>query len=238
MPVRPLCHGAWCFWPGSQGLSRSRGMRFLVKFGSLGEVERLDPAEADHPRRHPVGHHDHVALDRLARRQLVLHLGVELGVVVDVVGVGHRDAGLLLEDRHRGPGLVDRVDVGRPVRDDQPLVGRRDVLREARGGVLLGPLDGEEGELQCREAGTHERGSTHPPNDRTPRDSSGSACHRCSPCCRIGSDRVMRGGMRQGIPCNKCPRTTKSSGHRCWTGGLVPVSIGNHDEEAASGNAR
>ena len=141
MPVRPLCHGAWCFWPGSQGLSRSRGMRFLVKFGHLAEIERLDPAEPDHPRRHPVGHHDHVALDRLAGRQLVLHLGVELGVVVDVVGVGHRDAGLLLEDRHRGPRLVDRVDVGRPVRDDQPLVGRRHVRREARGRVLLGAVD-------------------------------------------------------------------------------------------------
>ena len=35
MPVRPLCHGAWCFWPGSQGLSRNRGMRFLVKLGIL-----------------------------------------------------------------------------------------------------------------------------------------------------------------------------------------------------------
>ena len=63
-----------------------------ARFGTLAGVQRLDPAEADHPGRHPVGQHDHVALDRLAGAELVLHLGVELGVVVDVVGVVDRDA--------------------------------------------------------------------------------------------------------------------------------------------------
>ena len=69
----------------------------LVEVRHLVRGQRLDPAEADHAGGHPVGQHHHVAADRLAVAELVAHLREELGVVADVVGVVHLDAGGRLE---------------------------------------------------------------------------------------------------------------------------------------------
>ena len=69
----------------------------LVQVGDLGGVELLEPAEADHPRGHPVGEHHDVAPGRLAVGELVAHHPEELGVVVDVVDVVDLDAGPRLE---------------------------------------------------------------------------------------------------------------------------------------------
>ncbi|MFN8194804.1 MAG: hypothetical protein U0R80_11050 [Nocardioidaceae bacterium] len=112
---------------GVPGLALQRLDEPVVDVGDLVRVEGLDPAQADHLGRHPVGEDHDVAPDGLARGQLVLDLGVELLVVVDVVGVVDGDPGLALEDLERGRGLLARVDVGRPVGDDQPLLRRRDV---------------------------------------------------------------------------------------------------------------
>ena len=67
---------------------------------------------------HPVGEHHHVAPDRLAVAELVAHLGEELGVVVDVVGVVDLDAGALLEVLERR-GLAALLGLGRRCRRGQ-----------------------------------------------------------------------------------------------------------------------
>ena len=88
-------------------------------------VELLDPAEVDHLGRHPVGQHEHVALDRLAAAELVLHLGEEVVVVGDVVGVRNADTAQLLEVIDSGGlriFLIGLIDVGLPVGDDEFLL--------------------------------------------------------------------------------------------------------------------
>ena len=137
-------------------LAAQRVDQVRVQVRDLGLVERLDPAEPDHPGRHPVGEHHHVALDRLAGAELVAHLGVELGVVVDVVGVVDGDAGALLEDVERRRLLLLRVDVRRPVGDDQRHLLGGDVGRRAELRVLLGARDLEERQLQRGQADARE----------------------------------------------------------------------------------
>ena len=110
------------------------GVQVRVDVGHVRVVELLDPAEADHPRGHPVGEHDDVAADRLAVAELVPHLAEELVVVVDVGVVVDLDAGLLLELLQRRVVLlaVD-VDVVGPVGEDQLLldVAERSLLVQA-----------------------------------------------------------------------------------------------------------
>ena len=108
-------------------------------------VELLGEAVLDPQRRHPVGQDDEVAADVLALLELRADLGVELVVVVDVLGVGDRDPCLRLEGlqgRTRS-GLVVDVDVQRPVGPVERLVrvgqvGLAGSGRRARG--LRGPL--------------------------------------------------------------------------------------------------
>ena len=80
--------------------------------------------EVDHPRGHPVGHHEDVPAGGLAVLQLRRDLGEERLVVVDVaVLVVDGDAGLLLELLHgRGVRPVDRVEVADPVGEDDRLL--------------------------------------------------------------------------------------------------------------------
>ena len=75
-------------------------------------VQLLHVAQPDQPARHPVRQDDDVAADALAAAEGLADLGEELVVVVDVLGVGDADAGLVLE-------VGDRiaVDVVGPVRD-------------------------------------------------------------------------------------------------------------------------
>ena len=137
----------------------------VVEVRHLRGIQRLDPAEADHPGGHPVGEHHHVAVDRLARAELVADLGEELRVVVDVVGVVDGDPGLVLEDLQRRGLLAGRVDVGRPVRDHQSRLARGEVGRHARCRVLLRAVDPEP--RQHGGTADRERGSPAPCN--TPR---------------------------------------------------------------------
>ena len=164
LPRRVVARG-----PGPTAGRCSGSMRLLVHVGDLRVVELLDPAEVDHPGRHPVGEHEHVALDRLAGAELVLHLGEELGVVVDVVGVVDADAGGLRRrlDERRGL-LAPGVDVGRPVGDDQPLVAGRDVLADAgRRACTLAPSTPKNGSLSA--ATLSPTNATAPPPLSTPR---------------------------------------------------------------------
>ena len=163
MPVSPLCHGAWYSQVGVPGLVAQRVDQVGVEVGHVLRVQRLDPAEADHPRRHPVGQDDHVAVDRLAGAELVAHLGVELGVVVDVDPVVDRDAGL-------APGTAGSVDAPasagrcRPVQLEMMRFGSlaETSVGPARERVLLRPVDGEQRQLERGHAETGERDNAAP----------------------------------------------------------------------------
>ena len=93
--------------------------------GDVGQVELLDVVLADQPGHHPVRADPHVAAGVGAGGEQGAHLGVELVVVVVVLGVVDLDPGLLGE---RGQGwvalglLVD-VEVRRPVRPVDHHVG-------------------------------------------------------------------------------------------------------------------
>ena len=138
------------FWSGSQGCRAARGIRFLVKVRHLaGSSGWIQPRPIIRAAIQSVS----TIMSRLIDwhdAELVLHLGEELGVVVDVVGVVDRDAGLLLEDRDRRRRLVDRVDVGRPVGDDQLLVGRRHVRwRSTSAGSCWAPATEKNGSFSA-----------------------------------------------------------------------------------------
>ena len=91
--------------PGSNSTSFSDGSR-LARLGMLAVVELLHVAQADQPRDHPVGAAPHVAAGVLATLEERAHLGVELVVVVVVLGVVDLDAGLLGERVERGARLL------------------------------------------------------------------------------------------------------------------------------------
>ena len=124
MPVNPLCHGSeytrpLSNWTLTRVSTEVRGVR------DVGLVQLLHPAQPDQPGGHPVGEAEGVAAGVLAGGQLRLDLGEELVVVVDVLGVVDLDAGLLREgvQRRVRRGLVVDVDVRRPVRPVDDLVG-------------------------------------------------------------------------------------------------------------------
>ena len=206
MPVRPLCHGRVSrSGRGSHCRPRSGWIRFLWRLGTLLGVQRLDPAEADHPGGHPVGQHDHVALDRLARAELVAHLGEELGVVVDVVGVVDGDPGRSSNVLELVARPCARVDVGRPVGDDQLLVARR---RRPWPGTSAGSCSAaggaEERQHQRGELPTAERGRTPAPLQNAAAGRPASVRHEL----RRHAD-SLRGGLALGariVPCTRAVR--------------------------------
>ena len=117
----------------------------LLEVGGVRDVrgvQRLDVALADQARDHPVGAAPHVAAGVLARLEQRAHLGVELVVVVVVLGVVDLDAGRLGERVERRARLlvVGEVDVLRPVRPVDDLLGVAHVLSGLRGG-RRGPGD-------------------------------------------------------------------------------------------------
>ena len=241
MPVRPLCHGAEKVRSLSHALPRKRLDQVVVEVGHLGGVQRLDPPEGDHPGGHPVGQHEHVALDGLAVAELVAHLGEELGVVVDVVGVLDGDAGLGLE-HVAGVGRPVRpgVDVGRPVADDQLLVVVRDVLGDARGRVLGRPVGAEQ--RQHGDAGDSEDAQPCPTHQRPSAEARrpgrlGKVRHEPPPGVahlgagtHVSADRVRPTVREQAIPSvvsraatdsfalSECPRCPGGGGMPPWGG--------------------
>src|SRR6478735_7030462 len=108
----------------------------------------------------------------------VADLGVELGVVVDVVEVAHVDARALHERLHRRlrPAVVGLVDVLRPVRDDQPLLRGRQVRGPARRRVLDGALRGEERQLQRGETDAGEGDSSSGLEQASARQTAAAPC--------------------------------------------------------------
>ena len=121
-------------------------------------------------------------------------LRVELGVVVDVVGVVDRDAGPVLEAdwRRCRLGLLPRVDVGRPVGDDQRLVlGRQVGAPCTTRRSCLAPSTLEERQLQRGEAEAGERDGTAAPEqacDRRRARSDGRASPAACRSSRAGPD--------------------------------------------------
>ena len=130
------------FWsihqPGHPGLIRRGEVRVRVERARVVDVEevgrevrhrieRLQPAEADEPGDHPVGHDDEVPLGREARPERSGQLRREEGLVpVDGLDVVDLDPGLLgepLEGREAVRRLVD-VHVALPVREPEGA-GRR-----------------------------------------------------------------------------------------------------------------
>ena len=102
--------------------------------GDVGRVELLDVALADEARDHPVGAAPDVTAGVLAALEEGAHLGVELVVVVVVLGVVDLDAGLLGEGIERGTRLLvlRDVDVLGPVGPVDDLVGVAQVLGGGR----------------------------------------------------------------------------------------------------------
>ena len=202
-------------------LAPQRLDQVLVEVGHVGGVQRLDPPERDHPGGHPVGQHEHVALDGLAVAELVAHLGEELGVVVDVVGVLHRDAGPVLEHvAGVGRPVRARIDVRRPVADDQQLVGLRHVLGHARRRILRCPVGAEH--RQHGDAGDSEDSEARP-TDQVPsaeawlpgrlgkvRHGPPSGAAHPGAGARVSADRVRPAVRRQAIPSAASTPATES----------------------------
>ena len=154
------------------------GDEVRVDVRHVGVVELLQPAEVDHPGGHPVGEHDDVAADRLAVAELVLDLGEELVVVVDVGVVGDVDAGLLLERLERGSSacLLTSMYSGQ-LREDELLLRVRLVRALARLGGLPVPLGAAGGE-QRGQAEAEARRRPRPEKARRPRSGSAKPADR------------------------------------------------------------
>ena len=129
MPAKPLCHG--------QRVDAARVeldvLQRRLEVGGVGDVRRVEllhVALADEARDHPVGAAPDVTAGVLAALEEGAHLGVELVVVVVVLGVVHLDAGLLGERVERGARLLvlRDVDVLGPVGPVDDLVGVAQVL--------------------------------------------------------------------------------------------------------------
>ncbi len=111
------------------------------RVGHRGPVELLDEAVAQEPGRGDVGEDHQVAVDALTVLEDGRLLRPVLLVVVDVLAVLDLDAGLLREVLQRGGALVavlDDVDVVRPARPEDLLLGRRQVGAGERGRRLGG----------------------------------------------------------------------------------------------------
>ena len=180
MPVRPLCHGAWKLvvvvpLPAAQRVDQVGVDVRHVRDLSSGWIQ----PRLDHPGGHPVGQHHHVALDRLAGAELVADLGEELGVVVDVVGVLDGDPGCFLEVLQRVRlALRARVDVRRPVADDQRACRSRRRLRRSTSPGPAGRPRSRRTAAQRRGAPTQE--ADHPaPLSTVRRDIVGGASTVC-----------------------------------------------------------
>lgn len=135
MPAKPDCRSERVLAPGVEGDLLERREQ-AADVGHLDQLQRLAQALADDPVGHPVGEGEDVAVDVLLGPQLRRDL-VEVGVVVvDVLGVGHGQPGLLLEGLEGRVPLarVVHVEVGGPVGPPHRLLRVGEVLRQLERG--------------------------------------------------------------------------------------------------------
>ena len=174
-------------------------------------VQRLGPAELDHLRGHPVGQHHQVAVDRLAVAELVAHLGEELGVVADVVGVGA--PGSRWPSRSPRACWSPSCSAGRGSRASwrrsAAWSSRREVLGLAGQRVLAGrrcpeqrqhrgAAEPEGGEARALEQGPPRRSAAGPLGDAPTAATCRSTCH--PDLLRRRAHLRTRRPVRQGIP--------------------------------------